>query len=346
VSRTKKSQGLQFRKVQTLGKSSYLISLPKSWVEECGIKKGDKLAIQVVSDGVLKISYPPHGEDSQREEPEVVVDDLDKEELEAVIIGNYVMGVDSFKVVTPKESLTTSQRKTIRDSLNKLLGFRVISESANSIKIKNILAPYDLDVREEVKRLGLLASFMFKDLIQSLKEKNLDAANEIIEQDNEIDRSYLTMRRLLMVASSNAVVARKIGVKGSALCIAWSIILKRIESVADYIVEMVKILSSIDLEKIPEEIFSDFLKIGEHISLVFERFVRLFSEKDATGASAIMRDVNLFYDMKNTFTQKAIKQSLDPRIHVPLENVCFLFGEIAEYCRDYAKDLINFVRFF
>ncbi|MGQ9722303.1 MAG: PhoU domain-containing protein [Candidatus Jordarchaeum sp.] len=346
MSTVEKNEGLEFRKVQTLGKSSYLISLPKNWVEKNRIKKGDKLAIQETSNGVLRILLAHQERSQQRSINKVVIDDLDKAELEAAIIGNYVMGVDNLKIVTKQESLTTSQRKIIRNSLNKLLGFRVISESTKSIDIRNILDPNNLDVREEVTRLVLLSSFMLKDLIQALKEKNLEMINEIIEQDNEIDRSYLAMRRLLMVANKNAVIARRIGVEGSNLCIAWSIILKRIETIADYVVEIVKILYPIDLSKIPEELYWDFLKIGEHVSLVFEKFLKFFTEKDKTGAPTVMRDIDLFLDMKNAFTQKAIEKSLDPTILVSLENACFFFNEIANYLMDHVKDLINFVTFF
>lgn len=346
MSRIERNEGLEYRKVQTLGKSSFLISLPKNWVERYGIRKGDKLAIQEASNGVLRIILSHQEKSKQRLVKEVIIDDLDKEELEAAIIGNYVMGVDNFRIITQQESLTTSQRKTIRNSLTKLLGFRVVSESMKSIEIKNILDPHNLDVREEVKRLVLLSSLMLKDLIQALKEKNFETVNEIIEQDNEIDRSYLAMRRLLMVANNNAVIAREIGVEGSNLCIAWSIILKRIESVADYVVDIVKVLSSIDLTKIPEELYCDFLKIGEHVSLVFERFVKFLIEKETAGASTVIRDIDLFRDMKNSFTQKAIEKSLDPSTHILLENALFFFNEIAKYCIDYVRDIINFVTFF
>ena len=46
------------RKIQFTGNSSYIISLPKQWVKDLGLKRGDQ--IRVVRDGstALRI-YPP-----------------------------------------------------------------------------------------------------------------------------------------------------------------------------------------------------------------------------------------------------------------------------------------------
>lgn len=46
----------------------------------------------------MALSYAHQGRNVKRVIPQVIIDNLD--ELEAVIIGNYVMGVDNFKIVT------------------------------------------------------------------------------------------------------------------------------------------------------------------------------------------------------------------------------------------------------
>ncbi len=330
-----KDESLTLRKVLK-GGSSYLISLPMNWVKRNRIKRGDKLAAQEYPNGVLRISST-HQESYSQELPEINIDNLGKKELEVVILGNYIMGIDYFKLVTNFETLTTIQRKIINNTLNSLLGFRVISESPSSIGIKNVLDPNNFELYEEAKRLRILTFYMLKDLIQALKEKNLEAAEEITNQDEEIDRSYLIMRRLLMIASRNAVVARKIGVEDSRHCIAWSIGLKKIERVADYIVEIIKKLALLDFTKIPEEIFEQFIKIADQLLFLVNVSIKLFYDKDFKGTFDIC-DLELFTEMKNDLSKKEIEYSLDPQTIIVLENICFFFGEIIKYIEEQVRD--------
>nr|MDO8082273.1 phosphate uptake regulator PhoU [Candidatus Freyarchaeota archaeon] len=346
-----KDENLEFRKIQSLGKSSYVISLPKDWVEKNRIKRGDKLAVYKHPDGTLEVSYVNQKASLWGVIPEVnevIIDDLNKDELEAVIIGNYLMGYDNFKLITRREYLNSSQRKIITNTLNALTGFQIVSESQKVIEIKNLFEQSNFDVKETAKRLGLLISFMLKDLIQALKEKNLDAIDDIIKQDEEIDSLYLLMRRLLIIGSRNVVAAKKIGIEDNALCVTWSVILKKIETIADYVVRISKIAKTIFSREveIPEEIFLLFLNIGESVAKTSEKVFLSYFEKDAQERLVTQDDLTGFTNLKNSFTQKVIECNVDKRLLISLESICFYFEEIANYCFDYARDLIHYRLYF
>ncbi len=352
MQRDEKDENLEFRKIQTLGKSSYVISLPKDWVDKNKIKRGDKLAVYKNPDGALEISYVNQKASLRGVIPEVsevIIDDLDKDELEAVIIGNYLMGYDNFKLITQREYLNSFQRKIITNTLNALTGFQIVSESPKVIEIKNLFEQTNFDVKEIAKRLGLLISFMLKDLIEALKEKNLEALNDIIAQDDEVDSLYLLMRRLLIIGSRNVVAAKKIGIEDNALCVTWSVILKKIETIADYVVrisETTKTIFSRNKVEIPEEVFLLFLKIGESITKTSEKVFLSYFEKDAEERLVTVEDLMEFTELKNIFTQKIIEYDIDKRLLVSLESICFYFEEIANYCFDYARDLIHYKLYF
>ena len=46
------------RKIQFTGKSSYIVSLPKQWIVELGLKKGDQLRMVRKGASTLEL-YPP-----------------------------------------------------------------------------------------------------------------------------------------------------------------------------------------------------------------------------------------------------------------------------------------------
>lgn len=346
-----KDENLEFRKIQTLGKSSYVISLPKDWVDKNKIRRGDKLAVYKHPEGTLEISYVDQKASLRGVIPEVnevIIDDLNKDELEAVIIGNYLMGYDNFKLITKRKYLNSFQRKIITSTLSVLTGYQIVSELPNVVEIKNLFEQSNFNVKEIAMRLGLLISFMFKDLIEALKERNLEALDDIIAQDEEIDNLYLLMRRLLIIGSRNVVAANRIGIEDNALCVTWSVILKKIETIADYIVrisETTKIIFSSEAE-IPEEISALFLKIGESVAKISEKVFLSYFEKDAEEKLVTAEDKTEFSKLKNGFTQKIIEDDIDKRLIISLEKICFYFEEIANYCFDYARDLIHYRLYF
>ena len=45
----------QIRKIQFTGKSSYIVSLPKDWIRDQGIKRGDQVSVVRQGSSVLEI---------------------------------------------------------------------------------------------------------------------------------------------------------------------------------------------------------------------------------------------------------------------------------------------------
>jgi len=345
-SRDKKNNTMEFRKLQVTGKSSYIISLPKSWIKKNDIKKGDELAILEDADGLLRISSVRQAEAKQRIVPEIDIDNLSKEELQAIIIGNYVAGLESFKMISRKGSLSTSKRKVITNIINTLAGFEIISESSELIEVKNLLEPSNFRVDEVVKRLALLSSLMMNDLVYSIRENKLEFLEDIKAQDNEIDRLYLLVRRLLMIGSRDVVVAKKIGVNGSDSCIAWSFILDNIEKIADHIVEIVRIIPPVITSEIPKEIFEPFKESLESTRKILERILNALIETrfkiEDMDANETLEEINSVIEQINRIIILISEQKLRAEICLSLENVYFHLKEIIKHCVGFVRIIIHY----
>ena len=51
----------QIRKIQFTGKSSYIVSLPKDWIRDQGIKRGDQVSVVRQGSSVLEIKPVSYG---------------------------------------------------------------------------------------------------------------------------------------------------------------------------------------------------------------------------------------------------------------------------------------------
>ena len=57
---------MEIRRIQMTGGSSYVLTLPKEWVESLDIKKNDPLGVMVQPDGTLLISKNTSSDQIQR----------------------------------------------------------------------------------------------------------------------------------------------------------------------------------------------------------------------------------------------------------------------------------------
>jgi len=346
VSRDKKSDIMEFRKLQVTGKSSYIVSLPKNWIKKNEIKKGDELAILEDADGLLRISSVRKAETKQKLIPEIAIDNLSKAELQAIIIGNYVAGLEGFKMIAREGSLSTPKRKVITNIINTLAGFEIISESPELIEVKNLLEPSNFQIGEVVKRLALLSSLMMNDLVYSVKENKLELLEDIIAQDNEIDRLYLLVRRLLMIGSRDVVVAKKIGIDGSDSCIAWSFILDNIEKVADHIVEIAESIPPVLKGEIPEEIFEPFKESLELIRGLLEKILNALIEAriglEDMNVNNTLEEINSFLKKMSQVLFLILEQKFEGELGLSLENIYFHLNEITKRCIGFVRVIIHY----
>ena len=81
------------RKIQFTGKSSYIVSLPKQWVMDLGLKQGDQIRIVRKDSSTLEI-YPPKFEARSQKKEDATIE-IDSEETFAIvrkIISLYFLG--------------------------------------------------------------------------------------------------------------------------------------------------------------------------------------------------------------------------------------------------------------
>src|SRR5437764_13678131 len=94
---------MEARKVQKVGYSTLIVSLPKDWVEEVGLKQGDIVSFRRESDGGITV-YP--GLTKERESFRYIIDaDLcdSPNLLTRIITAHYVTAHVTIEIVSKKE---------------------------------------------------------------------------------------------------------------------------------------------------------------------------------------------------------------------------------------------------
>jgi phosphate uptake regulator len=188
------------RKVIQIADSTQLVSLPRKWALQHGIKKGDE--VEVKEDGSKIIISTDKGEDLGS--VEVDITGLDRDSLMFLVRCLYYKGYDEIKVNFSKP--TTMHHKTgkevtvvssIHEEVNRLNGIEVIQQKETYCLIKDISEGSIKEFDDVLRRLFLLLEDSGKDLLEGVKSGNFVLLDTINEKHNTITKFAAYNLRLL-----------------------------------------------------------------------------------------------------------------------------------------------------
>ncbi len=236
---------MDIRRVQETG-GTFLVSLPKKWARANGIKKGDLLRIDERHDGGLtlysQVQHQVHLETIVR---------LPSPHLRRDLIGKYLLGYDIIRI-TSKEMIGLSDREQVKSIVSRLIGLEIMEENSYRIVIQCLLEPSSLVPDMVLRRECAIALSMYKDAVTAFLGKNQQLANVVLDRDDEVDRLYFLLVRLLRSAVQNPSLGGALEITPID-CLDYRITANLVESVGDSAVEIAdQVLSSQPVDLTPE----------------------------------------------------------------------------------------------
>ncbi len=204
-----------FRRIQKTGGSTYIVSLPKAWVE-ARLKKGD--AVQVSEFGNdLVISA-----DLKQRRDELCRIPFEKNTSKTVrrVIAHYLDGADKFLIQAPPEA-----RPAVQEELKaKVPGLEVLEETDDGVLMHNLLAQTGLSFHATLRRLHSLATAMLDALYKNLEDNKARGLDGL---EREADRFYiLAFRQLAHLRQTDADIREH--------AVFYVIVIKSLEKIADH----------------------------------------------------------------------------------------------------------------
>ena len=127
------SGNIEVRKVQLTGGSTYTVSLPKRWVDEMSLSPRDGIRIDWRPSGALRLT-PIDMASNQEKRVTIDAKSLPNDSLHDHLMGAYLSGVDTIRVLYPENS-EREYRKQIRRFLKNTRGFETINEHQNGLEL-------------------------------------------------------------------------------------------------------------------------------------------------------------------------------------------------------------------
>lgn len=338
---TKEHKEEEVRKIQFSGKSSFMIALPKKWVEEMGLDAGDTVTVVKQENSSLLIA--PRSGKMYGRKTEAVMEVSTKERRESItrrLIAIYLLGYGTIQIRAKESALNSNQRDAVKEAMRRhMIGTEVIADSAEGVTLQVLLSYPELSVKNVVKRMFLIAASMHRDAIRSLAKLDKDAASSVMKSDDEVDRFSLYAIRQLNMAAQNDFVLRELELNARRDCLDYRLIVKSVERVADHASRIAQ--GVLDLERrLNESLLGKIDKMSEFAVGLFEEAGLSLFKGDYGAADRVVEQANLAAKMQEDLLN-AIEKTRAPGSNHALPLIVEDIRRTAEYSGDIAEIVIN-----
>ena len=316
------------RRLQKIG-SSILVSLPKEWIDANKLDKSAQVEIET-SQNNLSIRT----EQSKRPSKEIEISyPLPKgESIVPNITGAYLLGYDIIRI-KGRSPISVTDREDVRGSMRRLVGMEIVDEDASNISVQFLLDETSVNPQNILKRMSSIALGMFSDVISSLKTGDKTNLQTIANRDDEINRQYFLLVRLIRSTIMDTRLAAIFNLENIDI-LDYRIAANTLETAGDTVVELSQSLTDSTLSKTELSKIHDFAKEIEEIQI---KSIDSFISNDrglAIEAIALQR--------KNSEKISKIRTSLESKKQIPLAffDLVYMFEKILQYWSD-ITDLVQ-----
>jgi phosphate uptake regulator len=324
---------MEIRKVQLTGKSSYTVSLPKTWAMQNGLKERSPVGITCLSDGSLRVAP---GEIVKPQARGIFnIEGLFEDALARQMISIYIAGYETFELRAPEIRL--DQRKTIRDMSYRLIGMEVVEETAKSVVIQDFLSPEELQIKKSIRRMHLIIESMHADATRSALKNDTDLANDVILRDRDVHRHYLlVLKRLQAMLKKPLSEASDIPANESLEYYLTAVSLERIAQHAARRAQCVLLLSS---GSVPIEILDSIKEASELSSEIMKLAMDALFKLDPKLAEKAIR----VKDKQASALRRieTMATDLDAHAALPLQCIANSIDRVADYGMNIAEAARN-----
>ena len=288
---------MELRKLQKTGGATYVVSLPKKWVERERLDRGSLVTINEQKNGALTISA------GSRKEKEIRESIIPAEgNLRRHLVEKYLLGYDVLKIKS-KSKFSQKEKAAIKKYLNRLVGLEITDETSDSLTVQYLLDPEEVSILKSLRRMYTIVSVMHKDMISALENGDKNLLKDVIQRDEEVNRLYFLIVRQIRTVIQNPALQDKEGIS-SLDCVDYRLIAKIIEAIGDNLSAIAeKLLESGAKHK---ELISAAKGIYEIHKKAFEALLKK-DENLATGARELRQGMR---KIKTNFSNVEIANSL------------------------------------
>jgi len=331
------------RRLQLTGRGSYIVSVPKEWVHEIGLRKGGEVELRRQQDHSLLLAGfgKIKTEIEQTKCNLTVPSDIDPGTLTRRLLSLYLIGYTTIEIMSKSGNLSGTVRDSIRDvARRKLVGTEVVTESSKSATLQVLLSSPQLWVTDALRRMSTIAAFMQRDAVSALAGLDRDMAKQIPKIDDEVDRFGLYIVRQLKWAVQHPALVEKIGLRTPVECLGYRMITKSVERSADHAVRVAENTLSLQ-EPLGPALMRETQTLSQVSYKTMESALKALFSDDYHLAESVILEKEAISSLENKLVERLLKEKLPAGDLSAVRLILESLRRIGEYATDVAEVVLN-----
>jgi phosphate uptake regulator len=350
---------LGYRRVQSTGRGSYIISLPKDWVQDTGLKKGSEIDFNLQPDSSLTLVPRKLREKYEETKGEKLKEyyinaEPEEEDLHStlrMIKALYVISADVIRVHFKGVKDATKCKNDVRNfARDNLLGAEIIDETPDEITLQILIKHSDFPIEKAVRRMAIVALSANKEAIEAWKNRSQSMFQSVINAHNDVNRlGHYIVRQLKFGIEHN--LFRELSFKTPKEFLLYRIIVNNIKNIGEDAVNIVNSLATLQKqiddqlifirEPVDEEVYLQMLNFNAEAHELFEESTKAMFKRAYNDAEKIITKRGSFYSLENELIRLMSSKKLDPNIAAIFRLMMDSSRRILDYSQNVAELTLN-----
>ncbi|HUK74319.1 MAG TPA: phosphate uptake regulator PhoU [Nitrososphaerales archaeon] len=223
---------MQVRKIQATAGGTFMVTVPKEWIEQLQLKKGDLVSTEL-DEGSLVITptEPKHTGHSRT----IDIDQLkDQRFLDLSITASYIQGNDVTRIFSSSNKMQPHHKEMIRQTLEGIMGVEVSEDFADHVDLINLIDPAKFSLLDTVERFSATSAAVLSDAVTALDKGDSTLAKDAYSRGSESTKVYRLMMRLAFQAAKSRKLREEMNLSDISQVIVMAIATRELGRIAYY----------------------------------------------------------------------------------------------------------------
>lgn len=321
------------RRIQKVG-SSILISLPSEWIKFNNLKKGATLLVEINKDNSISV-FPSASTNEVVKSVTIPYSAENMDNLINQIYGAYLLGYDIIKIKA-KSQISFEHNQIIKFAVRKLAGLEIVDEDTSNIVSQFLIDTNSLDAAKILRRMNSIVAGMYRDILDVFVSKSPGIAKLLTSRDDEVDRQYFLLVRLIRSAMMDQKLARKLNLSNIDI-LDYRIAANHLESAGDHMVEFASSLPYLYKMNLLDSVS----KVSSFMEEMQFKAVTAFINKNSSESVEIVKMYDEFNRLMDAVKQLVSREDMrSPKSNIAMLNSIYSLNNLARLWVDVA-DLVK-----
>lgn len=349
---------LGYRRVQCTGRGSYIISLPKEWVDDLNLERGSEIAFNLQPNSTLTLVprklKEKEGRDEASKPKEYYINVNPKDDPQStlrMLRALYAISADIIRVhfrnLEDAAKYKIQTKNFVRDNF---LGSEIIDETPDEITLQILIKHSEFPIEKAVRRMAIVALAANRDAIAAVKDQSSILFDSVINAHNDVERLGLYVVRQLKYGIERNLY-RELGFKTPKEFLLYRMAVNDIENISDNALNIINNLGALRKlieeetlfikEPLDEEIYNQLVSFSSQAHQLYEDSIKALFKREYKEAERLISKRESMMPLENELIMLMSTKKIDPNMVSILRLIFDSVRRILDYSKNMSELTLN-----